>query len=81
MKKQKDKHRLIKEKICEALEGRKEKEEAIISLFFGDGEMRKEGIEKHKEMYKSMIKNIKKMDNKKLNLIYETVQYTGKNLI
>jgi hypothetical protein len=69
--KSKDKHRLIKEKICEALEGRKEKEDAIISLFFGTGEEREETKKKYKGMYKTIVKNLKKMDNKKLNDIAE----------
>jgi hypothetical protein len=66
-RKQKDKHRLIKEKICEALEGRKEKEDAIITLFFGTGEKREETKKKYKGMYERILKNLKKMDNKKLN--------------
>ena len=79
--KKKNKHLIIKEKICEALEGRKEKEEAILSLFFGIGEMREEGIKKFKGMYKGMIKNIKKMDNATLKNVYEAVQNTGEHLI
>ena len=75
--KSKDKSLAIKKKICEALEGRKEKEEGIISLFFGNGEMRKEGMKKHRGMYKMVKKNISKMDDKKLNDIYDLMMNTG----
>lgn len=72
--KQKDEHRLIKEKICEALEGRKEKEDAIITLFFGRaGEERDKASKQHKEVYRAVIKNLKKVDNKKLDDIYKGI--------
>ena len=71
-RKQKDEHRLIKEKICEALEGRKEKEETVITLFFGcEGEERNAAIINHKEVYKALKRNLKKMDNNKLNNIVQ----------
>jgi hypothetical protein len=84
MKKQKakkDKHQLIKEKIVEALEGRKQKEEDIIALFFGKGEMRKEGKKKHKEMYEMIVKNLSIMNKDTLNDIHRRVANTGEHLI
>ena len=71
----------IKEKIVEALQGRKQKEEDIISLFFGKGETRKEQQKKHKELYKSIIKNLSIMDEKKLNDIHKGVINTGNHLL
>ena len=64
MKKQKtkkDKHLLIKEKICDILDGRKEKEDMII------------GIKKHKVIYKAVTKNIKKMNTEELNRLYKNI--------
>ena len=81
MKKQKDKHRIIKEKIVEALEGRKEKEEDILSLFYGKGKMRRKAEKRHKVMYKIMVKNLVNMDIKILNDIHKGVINTGNHLL
>ena len=68
MKKQsKNKSLEIKKQICEALEGRKEKEDKIITLFFGKGETRKEGKKKFSKMYNTITKNLRNMDLKKLD--------------
>ena len=76
-KENKDTSLKIKKKICEALEGRKEKEEAIIGLFFGEGEMWKKGIKKHRKIYNSIYKKLKTMDIQKLDSITKEI---GKSL-
>jgi len=77
MKKQKtkkDKHLLIKEKICDILDGRKEKEDMIIGIFFGEkNDDRNEAIKSHKVIYKAITKNIKKMNTEELNRLYKNI--------
>jgi DNA polymerase III delta subunit len=57
----------LKQQICDALDERKTKEKAIMSIFFPTDNRKIK--QKHKRIYKMLKTNLKKMDNDRLNLL------------
>jgi hypothetical protein len=69
----------LKEAICNALNGRRKQEKAIIGLFFQE----KNGRfypGKFKNMYNIIIKNLSKMNDEHLNDVYNNIVDTKNGL-